>query len=290
MISQANPENMELRNYSENADSAVLDETVTGQGFAPKTSGSNKNPYILLRDNSAHPVDTSLNNSTEYSHQVQRLSRGLTNEEATKIHLAAAYAGLVGFPLYRHLIIRWLSEDWLSAVKEHEYILRKVSEWLNNNVGFQYFVWVKECNGGPHTHYLLYLPDARTAARLKKSIRKWLKAYHGIPKRKGWPRKLKCKGLNTSAIYDRESHHCNQLNYITKRCADNTAPEKQDIGIVVGKPCGVSQLLGPSARSRGLVPSTNRQESRSQNHPKHLSDRREMFACEKSPTQERKTL
>jgi hypothetical protein len=205
-----------------------------------------------------------VDNTSAHSHSIQiaddtgkvRLSKGLTVERIVRLRLAAAYADKVGYPLHHHLVIRFLGGDWFSAAPEHEYLQRKVSEWLKNNVGFAYFVWVKEANDRPHSHYKLHLPNKLLARRLGKRIRLWLKDYHGMKTREGLPKGTVClRGLNQSYCFDTDQAHHNQINYITKRGGENSPAKKVDVGEVVDTPCGVSQNLNHSARAAGLVPS-----------------------------------
>lgn len=183
-----------------------------------------------------------------------RTSLNLTSKEVENLRLAAEYALKAGYPLYHHLIIRWISGDWFLGRDEHEYIQRKLSEWLSNNIGFAYFIWVKEANTRPHSHFLIHLPDKHWAKKLREMVGKWMKAYHGLKKRDGLPKKtLRLRGLNTGWYFDTATAHQNQVNYVTKRARDMPGV-KLDEGIVVGIPCHCSQSLGPEARSSGVIP------------------------------------
>mgnify|MGYP001211619205 FL=1 len=196
-------------------------------------------------------INASTSNSLE---ERIRISEGLSDSEAENIRQAAEYARYVGYPLLHHLVIRWLSVDWFSGRDEHEYIQRKVSEWLSNNVGFAFFIWAKEANHRPHSHFLLHLPNKHFAKKLRKRIRGWLKRYHGMPERDGLPDKcLHLRGLPTAWYFDTDSAHVNQVNYVTKR-ANDLPSVKKDEGIVVGLPCHPSQALSKTARNAGLVP------------------------------------
>jgi len=219
--------------------------------------------YQLLTDE-ASQAPSIVDNTSAHSHSIQiaddadkvRLSKGLTIERLVRLRLAAAYADRVGYPLHHHLVIRFLGGDWFPAAPEHEYIQRKVSEWLTNNVGFAYFVWVKESNDRPHSHFLIHIPNPILARRLGKRIRLWLKKYHRMKKRDGLPMgTVRLRGLPKGWYFDTDQAHRNQVNYITKRGGDNSPCAKIDDGEVVDNPSGTSQNLGPSARANGLVPS-----------------------------------
>jgi len=164
---------------------------------------------------------------------------------AENIILAAAFAGLLGFPLTYHMIVRWTDED----VKDHEFILRRIAEWQRYNVGQPVFVWARETKDRHHTHILVYIPR-HLANRFRKLARQWLREafdLRGLSKGTLWVRKSWSRG-------DPFEHTRNKVRYILKGADADTrliiGSDKSEPGFVGGKRAGFSQGLGEAARKK----------------------------------------
>jgi hypothetical protein len=190
---------------------------------------------------------------------------------------AAAFARTLGLPLFHHLTIRWPNGDW----RFHEDILRAVAEWQRYHVGQAAFVWTKEANGYPHSHFLLHLP-AEKSLKFRAMVMKKLKRLAGR-------RSLPAGTVQCRRVWSRGyplDHMRNRVAYILKRTDEGTRQilgvGKRDFGHIDGKQVGVSQSLGQAARSRqgSVMPSGHRRCPLPDRHKRSNDDRPNSQTCQ----------
>jgi hypothetical protein len=157
---------------------------------------------------------------------------------------AAEFAEVIERPLRHHLIIRWPTNDW----SQHQPVQQAMSKWLSRYSGGAFYVWAKEGNGGPHSHFLLYLETNRTR-RFRSMLIRTLKRLTGLRSLKKGT--VRCRNVFTfgSPI----EHTQNRVAYICKGADPETRErlgiEKRDsCSLPGGKQAGVSQSLGVGAR------------------------------------------
>ena len=170
------------------------------------------------------------------------------------------HADLIGLHLNRHWIIHYeragIPPDQGAAFVGR--VLRLVGAYARRHNNKIAAIWVRE-NGeakGAHAHILLHVPAGLT---LRNRIGGWIKAAGGTYQR----RVSKVHsiggrlGLETSNPEKYAANLAEVLDYVVKgheaEAHDRLALERQEPGgRVIGKRCGVSQNIGPSARKSAL--------------------------------------
>lgn len=168
---------------------------------------------------------------------------------------ASAHAWMIGKPLLHHLTIRWPSKDWT----HHRPVQDALVKWLSRNSGGAYFIWVKEGNNGPHSHFLLHLGEL-SAVHCKQVVRRTLTRLSGL---KTLPKKaIKCtKPTSGKPTFESVKH---RTAYLCKGGGPDVCEflgiDKADWASVPDKQAGVSESLSKRARERegGCVPSGSR--------------------------------
>lgn len=170
---------------------------------------------------------------------------------------AAEFAEVIERPLRHHLIIRWPTDDW----SLHQPVQQAMGKWLSRYSGGAFYVWAKEGNGGPHSHFLLYLEPNRTR-RFRSMLIRTLKRLTGLRSlNKGT---VRCRNVFTFG--SPTEHTQNRVAYICKGADPETRKllgiEKTDICYLPGgKQAGVSQSLGIAAREGALRRAAERAEA-----------------------------
>jgi hypothetical protein len=166
---------------------------------------------------------------------------------------AADFAEVIERPLRYHLIIKWPTNDW----SLHQPVQQAISKWLSRHAGGAFYVWSKEGNGGPHSHFLLHLRTGTTRSFRSMIIRnlKWLAGLRSLKKGAVQCRNVFTFGSPTEHTQNRVAYLCKGADPETRKIL---GIEKTDTCYLPGgKQSGVSQALGVAARRRagGSLPS-----------------------------------
>jgi hypothetical protein len=209
-------------------------------------------PSCILDPASRHPKGT----WGGARNRADRASLYLSRNAVTGMLEAAAFAERIGLAFNRHWTVHYemagIAERegaafvgrLLSVVRKH--VRRKGSELAA--------LWSRENgdNKGGHVHILLHTPADFT---LKNCTRAWIKAAGGRPVR----RVTKVRTIGRALTGGQSSaalHHANLdavLAYLVKAASDETGralglPRYGEDGLIIGKRCGMTQNIGPSAR------------------------------------------
>ncbi len=169
---------------------------------------------------------------------------------------AAGFAGVIGVPLNRHLTISWHVAETIGRVQDlQREVLQLAAKWLRYHGVQPAFVWVVE-NGyvlGHHSHIAIHVPD-HLVRRFRVMADRWVQHVGGNPKNRGAVRMTRDK-------FGRADYHAaieGLLRYMLKGLELEAArllriePQYDKAGTVIGKRCGFSESLGPTAQERHL--------------------------------------
>ena len=106
------------------------------EGSTPKATDGSQHRTLIYVDNANTPSAT-----------------GIPFQTIENMIQASAHAYAIGRPLLHHLTIRWGSGDW----SWHQPLQNTLTKWLSRKSGGAYYIWVKEGNSKPHSHFLLHL-------------------------------------------------------------------------------------------------------------------------------------
>lgn len=190
-----------------------------------------------------------------------RQSLFLSKKHASNLIAACRHAGAIGLPLNRMITVHWerAGVPLESMSKATGRFLDLLSKALSRHGSSTSWVWVHE-NGdrkGGHCHLLAHVRSDLTplVAALQKG---WLRRISGRPYRSRVIRSRPIGGRLGLEINNPGVHQENlnaALAYLLKGVDPNVASELglerlEPGGLVIGKRCGVSQNLGPTAREK----------------------------------------
>jgi hypothetical protein len=172
---------------------------------------------------------------------------------------AANFAERIGLAFNRH----WTVHYEMAGIAEHDgaafvgRLLSLVRKHVRRAGGELAALWARE-NGdgkGGHVHILLHLPSSMT---LHNRTRRWIKAAGGNPVRRV-SRVRTIGGSARNAHPGSENYRGNAdavLAYLVKGASDDAGktlnlPRSSEGGPIIGKRCGMTQNIGPSARKQG---------------------------------------
>jgi len=166
---------------------------------------------------------------------------------------ASAHAWWIGRPLLHHLTIEWTSGDW----SWHQPVQDTLGKWLSRKSGGAYYIWVKEGNDGPHSHFLVHLKPGLTGADCWRVVIRALKRLSGLS---ALPKgTVQCRLPYYSG--SKFNHTKRRTAYLCKGGGEEVRAflkvKKTDHASIPGKQAGVSETLGVTARRRagGCLPS-----------------------------------
>jgi hypothetical protein len=166
---------------------------------------------------------------------------------------ASAHAWHIGKPLLHHLTIKWLTGDW----SLHQDMQTLLAKWLSRHSAGAFYIWAKEGNKGPHSHFLIHLRTGLSGNDCRQFIIKTLKR---LLRARSLPRgTVQCRGVNSFG--SRFEHVKRRTAYICKGGGAGVRAflgvKKYDLAFVPGKQAGVSESLSEAARRRagGCLPS-----------------------------------
>lgn len=194
-----------------------------------------------------------------------RVTTALSEADAGKLLGAAARALQIGLPFNRFTTVHWESAGVADGLKATGRLLKLMGDWLRSRGRQAAFVWVREDGPGKgaHVHILLHLPPDLIDA-FNRRQRGWLAAC-GAQWRGGVLRTRSIGRTYRQALGRGQDYVANlaeTVDYVLKG-ADHRARERfgirrrEDGGAVVGKRCGVSQNLGPTACGPALKIQSN---------------------------------
>jgi len=192
-----------------------------------------------------------------------RKSWEIAGNQADKIWAAAFHADQVGKPLHAFLTIHWDNQGGDGTVQErNSHLLICARRWLGRRNEDLACVWVIERGtvSGLHAHNLIHVPR-----RLLAGFTGMLPRWTGIPAlpKDQWPdmkRKQHVLGYGQDGIWQLMrvyDHGVGLRRYLLKGASDRwhrLGIRHEDQGMVVGKRCGSSNNLGPTARGRYQPP------------------------------------
>ncbi len=184
-----------------------------------------------------------------------RVTTALCERDAGKLLAANARALQIGLPFNRFTTVHWESAGVADGLKATGRLLKLMGDWLRSRGRHAAFLWVREDGPGKgaHVHILLHLPPDLIDA-FNRRQRGWLAAC-GARWRGGVLRTRSIGRTYQQALSGGQDYLANlaeTVDYVLKG-ADHRARERfgvirrEDGGAVVGKRCGVSQNLGPTA-------------------------------------------
>jgi len=188
----------------------------------------------------------------------------LSTRLAENIWRARLYAEQIGQPLNAFLTIRWeaLNND-CQVQQQNSRLLICARRWFSRRDQDLAAVWVIERGtlGSLHTHNLIHVPR-----HLLPGFKDMLPRWTGVPAlpKDQWPddqrQKQHVLGYGHDGIWHLErlyDHGTRVARYMLKGCpylSLRYGIQYHDQGIVIGKRCGHSNNLGPTARSRYQPP------------------------------------
>ena len=166
---------------------------------------------------------------------------------------ASAHAWWIGRPLLHLLTIKWTSGDW----SWHQPVQDTLGKWLSRKSGGAYYIWVKEGNRVPHSHFLVHLKPGLTGADCWRVVIRALKRLSGLS---ALPKgTVQCRA--PCFFGPKFGHTKRRTAYLCKGGGAEVRAflgvDKDDHACVPGKQAGVSETLGEAARKRagGCLPS-----------------------------------
>ncbi len=204
------------------------------QLLAPMPGTTDNDPHIYVED--AFPARTLIPSRT-----------------VENIIQASAHSWHIGKRLLHHLTIRWPSGDW----SQHQSTQDTLAKWLSRKCGGAYYVWAKEGNSAPHSHFLLHLSNGMTSSDCRTIIIRHLKREANM---RVLPRgTVRCQKPNyAQPLFESMK---NRVSYICKGGGPEVCRflkvNKSDWACVPDKQAGVSEILGETARRHfgGCLPS-----------------------------------
>ena len=166
---------------------------------------------------------------------------------------ASAHAYAIGRPLLHHLTIKWESGDW----SWHQPLQNTLTKWLSRKSGGAHYIWAKEGNGKPHSHFLLHLRSGMTGTDCRQVVIKALKQLSGgspVPRGTVQCRLPYYSGPKFDHTKRRTAYLCKGGGWEVRAFLK---VKKTDHASIPGKQAGVSETLGVTARRRagGCLPS-----------------------------------
>lgn len=175
-----------------------------------------------------------------------------------KLREAVQHAGRLGLPLNRHISLHLgcLGIDQIDAVAAIGHFLKLAREWIRSRGGDTAAVWVREdgIGKGNHAHILLHVPAGLTLGRNKK----WARKIGGGTYRVGAIETTRVGG-RAQCSEDGSDHFFINLANVTRYILKGADPEAAKAfglkrhgegGEIIGKRCGTTENIGPTARSR----------------------------------------
>ena len=160
---------------------------------------------------------------------------------------ASAHAYAIGRPLLHHLTIKWESRDW----SWHQPVQNTLTKWLSRKSGGAYYIWAKEGNSGPHSHFLVHLETGLTGADCRHVVIKALKQLSGgspVPRGTVQCRLPYYSGSKFNHTKHRTAYLCKGGGWEVRTFLK---VKRSDRASIPGKQAGVSETLGVRARRRG---------------------------------------
>lgn len=187
--------------------------------------------------------------------RADRRTTVLTERQARNLMEAVALAETLGLPLSRFTTIHWERAGVINEVRATTALLKSLGEHARRRRYPLAYVWTRE-NGpqkGGHLHLLWHGPV--DWPDLERCLRRAMKAA-GAVNRKGVRRTLSVGRSLRAAVASRPEYLANLTTvqgYILKggsvEALDTLGLDRAEPGgVVVGKRCGVSENLGPTAR------------------------------------------
>ncbi len=190
-----------------------------------------------------------------------RVSHGLNEKQVANLAAAASHASMIGLPFTRMITIHWQAAGvpLCSMAKATGRFIDLMTKALARHCSATAWIWVHESGErkGGHCHLLAHVP-ARLVKVLVKLQRGWLKRITGKPYQArlirsrpvgGW---LDLENCNPN-LHAQNLHVA--VAYVLKQATAEALARFQlerwePGGLVIGKRCGTSQNIGPSARKR----------------------------------------
>ena len=216
-------------------------------GAFPTQSVRACSPYTVVRSSEWQAAVDSAR--TRCKRKASRDPNYLSAVDVDNLIRAAAFAEQIGCPLHHHLIIRWPYGNW----KLHKDTQAALSKWLARHAGCPFYIWVKEANTCPHSHFLLHLPkNGYNGGHVHHFTRRTLQRLANLPKIETGA--IRC--TTVTWFGDPSENTAKRLFYL---CKAGDATVQSLLGLTrngycpsgVGKRSGVSQSLGKTARKKG---------------------------------------
>lgn len=176
-----------------------------------------------------------------------------------KLIAATGHANAIGLPFNRFITIHWEAADIAPAgiVKATGRYIDLLTKLIARHGVSTALIWVQESGHGKgnHIHILAHVP-ASMVKHITSSNRKWLRSISGNKTRKGVIKSVPIGGRLNIENSNPEMHLVNQdaaLAYVLKG-ADANAAHRYGLtrlepgGVCIGKRCGVSQNIEPTAQ------------------------------------------
>lgn len=200
--------------------------------------------------------------------RADRVTTVLCESDAGKLLEAKERALRIGLPFNRFSTVHWEAAGVTDGLTATGRLLKLMGDWLRSRGRQAAFVWVREDGHGKgaHVHILLHLPPDLIDA-FNRRQRGWLAAC-GTRWRKGVLKTRSIGRTYQQALgggLDYLANLAETVDYVLKG-ADHRTRERfgirrcEDGGAVVGKRCGVSQNLGPTACGAALKIQANAEE------------------------------
>lgn len=194
--------------------------------------------------------------------RADRESHALTTKHVADLIAAERHSRWLGLPFTRMVTIHWgaagVPLERMRAATGR--FLDLLTRWLARRGCRTAIAWVHEggeAKGG-HAHILAHVPAAHVAA-LPAAQKRWLRAITGRPYRAGVIRSDPVGGRLGLEGSNPDLHLVNvqaALGYLLKGACPKAASKYhlgrlEPGGLVIGKRCGTSQNIGPTARKKG---------------------------------------
>lgn len=187
-----------------------------------------------------------------------RTSWHLTRKQCEELIEATDFAVQLGLGFNRHWIVHHerAGVSGIDAPAFITHLLKLVREYATRKKGQFTAVWIREDGEGKggHVHILMHVP---AACQLRGRSRYWIRLAAGTYRKKvsrvrsigGW------LGASVTGCEHYQHNLAEVLGYVLKCASTQTGealalPRHGEGGLVIGKRCGFTQNIGPTARHR----------------------------------------